>query len=93
MTLSYPNAIFACKLPRTLKDEITQIECYSREEFENYTLLVEETVIRYENTEYFILRNTSSGDRYVTCSSTDSNVTPNKYNEDFKIVSLLELLL
>ena len=87
LTLSYPNAIFACKLPRTLKDEITQIECYSREEFENYTLLVEETVIRYENTEYFILRNTSSGDRYVTCSSTDSNVTPNKYNEDFKIVS------
>ena len=89
LTLSYPNAIFACKLPRTLKDEITQIECYSREEFLNYTLLVEETVIRYENTEYFILRNTSSGDRYVTCSSTDSNVTPNKYNEDFKIVSRL----
>ena len=87
LTLSYPNSIFACKLPRSLKDQLTQIECYSREEFENYTLLVEETVIRYENTEYFILRNTSSGDRYVTCSSTNSDVTPNLYDEDFKIIS------
>ena len=87
LTLSYPNAIFACKLPRSLKDHITQIECYSREEFENYTLLVEETVIRYENTEYFILRNTSSGDRYVTCSSTNSDVKPNLYNEGFTIIS------
>ena len=87
LTLSYPNSIFACKLPRSLKDQLTHIECYSREEFENYTLLVEETVIRYENTEYFILRNTSSGDRYVTCSSTNSDVTPNLYDEDFKIIS------
>ena len=87
LTLSYPDAIFACKLPRVLKDQITQIECYSREEFENYTLLVEETVIRYEGQEYFILRNTSSGDSYVTCSSTDSNMAANTYNEDFKIVS------
>ena len=87
LTMSYPNSIFACKLPRVLKDQIAQIECYSREEFENYTLLIEETVIRYKNSEYFILRNTSSGDRYVTCSSTNSDVTPNSYNEDFKIVS------
>ena len=36
LTMSYPNSIFACKLPRVLKKQITQIECYSREEFENY---------------------------------------------------------
>ena len=86
-SLSYPDVIFACKLPRTLKDEITEIECYSREEFENYTLLVEETVIRYDNIEYFILRNTSSGDRYVTCSSTYTNITGNSYEEEFRIIT------
>ena len=86
-SLSYPDVVFACKLPRTLKDEITEIECYSREEFENYTLLVEETVIRYDNIEYFILRNTSSGDRYVTCSSTYTNITGDLYDEEFRIVS------
>ena len=87
ISLSYPDVIFACKLPRTLKDEITEIECYSREEFENYTLFVEETVIRYENIEYFILRNTNSGDRYVTCSSSFSNITSDSYNEEFNIIS------
>jgi hypothetical protein len=87
LTLSYPNAIFACKLPRVLKDQIAEIECYSREEFENYTVLIEESVIRYENLEYFILRNTSSGERYVTCSSTNSDVTATDYQEGFKVVS------
>ena len=87
ITLTYPQVAFACKLPRSLKDQITEIECFSREEFENSTLLIEETVIRSDNTEYFILRNTSSGDRYVTCSSSDSEVSPNLYNGGFKTVT------
>ena len=87
ITLSYPATIFACKLPRVLKDQITQIECYSKEEFQNYTILVEETVIRYNNKEYFILRNTSSGDRYVTCSSSNSNMEGNTYDDDFYTIS------
>ena len=87
LSISYPQTIFACKLPRVLKGEITEIECYSKEEFQNYTLLIEETVIRYENKEYFILRNTSSGDRYVTCSSSNSSVEANSYDEGFSTIS------
>ena len=87
LSLSYPSVIFACKLPRVLKGQITEIECYSKEEFYNYTVLIEETVIRYDNKEFFILRNTSSGDRYVTCSSTNSSVEPNTYYEGFNTIS------
>ena len=87
LSLSYPSVIFACKLPRVLKGQITQIECYSKEEFYNYTVLIEETVIRYDNKEFFILRNTSSGDRYVTCSSTNSSVEANTYYEGFNTIS------
>ncbi len=87
LSLSYPSVIFACKLPRVLKGQITEIECYSKEEFYNYTVLIEETVIRYDNKEFFILRNTSSGDRYVTCSSTNSSVEANTYYEGFNTIS------
>ena len=58
-SLSYHEVILAFKLPKTLKDKITEIECCSKEELENYTLSVIETFKRYETTEYFILRNTS----------------------------------
>ena len=87
LSLSYPSVIFACKLPRVLKGQITEIECYSKEEFYNNTVFIEETVIRYDNKEYFILRNTSSGDRYVTCSSSNSSVEANTYNEGFSTIS------
>ena len=87
LTVSYPETVFACKLPRVLKGQITEIECYNKEEFQDYNVLVEETVIRYENKEFFILRNTSSGDRYVTCSSSDSNLSPNTYDEGFSTIS------
>ena len=87
LTVSYPETVFACKLPRVLKGQITEIECYNKEEFQDYNILVEETVIRYENKEFFILRNTSSGDRYVTCSSSDSNLSPNTYDEGFTTIS------
>ena len=87
LSLSYPETVFACKLPRVLKDEITEIECYNQEEFQNYTILVEETVIRYENNDFFILRNTSSGERYVTCSTSDSSIQVNSYNGGFSTYS------
>ena len=87
LSLSYPSVIFACKLPRVLKGQITEIECYSKEEFYNNTVFIEETVIRYDNKEYFILRNTSSGDRYVTCSTSNSSVEANSYNEGFSTIS------
>lgn len=87
LTLSYPDTIFACKLPRVLKGEIAEIECYSKEEFVDSSILIEETVIRYDNKEYFILRNTSSGDRYVTCSYSNLTIDSNLYDEGFSVVS------
>ena len=87
LSISYPQTVFACKLPRSLKGQITEIECYNKEEFVDSNVLVEETVIRYENKEFFILRNTSSGDRYVTCSASDSSLSPDTYDEGFSTIS------
>ena len=87
LTVSYPDTIFACKLPRVLKGEVIEIECYNRDEFENSTIMIEETVIREGNNEYFIFRNITSGDRFVTCSSSLTEAEANDYNEDFKTVS------
>ena len=87
LTLSYPDTIFACKLPRTLKGQITQIECFNRDNFENSSIIIEETVIRDGYNEFFILKNISSGDLFVTCSSTERQVNEEHYKEGFSIVT------
>ena len=86
LSLSYPESIFACRLPRTLKGKITQIECFNRDDFENSTVIVEETVIRDGYNEFFILKNTSSGEKLVTCSSSEKETAEIDYNEDFKTI-------
>lgn len=87
LTLSYPDSVFACRLPRTLKGQITEIECFNRDNFENSTIIVEETVIRDGFNEYFIFRNISSGDLIITCTSSQSKAMEKKYEEDFKVIS------
>ena len=87
LSVSYPETIFACRLPRVLKGQIIEIECYNRDEFENSTIMIEETVIREGNNEYFIFRNTTTGDRFVTCSSSIDEAEPTVYGEDFKTIS------
>lgn len=87
LTLSYPETVFACRLPRTLKGQITQIECFNRDYFENSSIIIEETVIRDGFNEFFILRNISSGDLFITCSSTERQVNEKHYKEGFNIVT------
>ena len=87
LTVIYPGTVFACKLPRVFKGEIIEIECYNREEFENSSIIIEETVIRDGNNEYFIFKNISTGDRFVTCSSSYNEAEPNIYGEEFRTVS------
>ena len=87
ISLSYPVSSVACRLPRTLKGKIVQIECFNRDDFENSTVIIEETVIRDGFNEYFILKNISSGDMFVTCSSSEKEVNEMKYSEDFKVIS------
>ena len=87
LTLSYPESVFACRLPRTLKGQITQIECFNRDYFENSSIIIEETVIRDGFNEFFILRNISSGDLFITCSSTERQVNEKHYKEGFNIVT------
>ena len=87
LTLSYPESIFACRLPRTLKGEIIEIECFNREYFENSTIIVEETVIRDGYNEFFILRNISSGEEFVTCSSSQNEIKTQEYENDFGTIS------
>ena len=88
LTLSYPESIFACRLPRTLKGQIIEIECFNREYFENSTIIVEETVIRDGYNEFFILRNISSGEEFVTCSSTQNEIKTQEYeNNNFNTIS------
>ena len=86
LNITYPETVFACRLPKSLKGQKVQIECINRDNFENSTLLVEETVIRDGYNEYFIFRNISSGDLLVTCSSSEDNVTQSSSNNDFKII-------
>ena len=87
ITLTYPESIFACRLPRTLKGNIINIECFSREYFENSTIIVEETIIRDGYNEFFILRNVTSGQQYVTCTSSENQVTKNEYQNGFNTIS------
>jgi hypothetical protein len=87
LSLTYPEAIFACRLPRTFKGEKAVIECYNRDNFENAPLLVEETVIRDGLNEYVILRNSTSGESYVTCSASESKIAEQIYNDDINIIS------
>lgn len=87
LSLAYPEAIFACSLPKAYKGKNAIIECYNRDNFENESLLVEETVIREGYNEYIILRNSTSGVSYVTCSSTENQITGSSYDTDIKIVS------
>jgi flagellar basal body-associated protein FliL len=87
ISLSYPSSSIACRLPRTLKGKIVQIECFNRDDFQNSTVIVEETVIRDGFNEYFILRNISSGDMLVTCSSSGKDVNEMKYSDDFRVIS------
>ena len=87
LSISYPESIFGCRLPRTLKGNIIQIKYFNRDYFENYSsIIVEETVIRDGYNEFFIFRYTSSEDLLVTCSSSESNYNEINYKEDFKIV-------
>ena len=87
ISLSYPSSSIACRLPRTLKGKIVEIECFNRDDFQNSTVIVEETVIRDGFNEYFILRNISSGDMLVTCSSSGNDVKEMKYSDDFRVIS------
>jgi hypothetical protein len=87
LSLTYPEAIFACRLPRTFKGEKAVIECYNRDNFENDPLLVEETVIRDGLNEFVILRNSTSGESYVTCSASESEITEQIYEDDINIIS------
>ena len=87
LSLTYPEAIFACRLPRTFKGEKAVIECYNRDNFENDPVLVEETVIRDGLNEYVILRNSTSGESYVTCSTSESKIKEQKYDDDINIIS------
>ena len=87
LTLTYPESTFACKLPRTLKGSIINIECFNRDYFENSTIIVEETIIRDGYNEFFILRNVTSGEQYVTCTSSESQVTKTVYQNDFNTIS------
>ena len=90
LNISYPDTVFACRLPKTLKGQTMQIECINRDNFENSTLLIEETVIRDGYNEYFIFRNISSGDLLVTCSSSENNVAERPNDRDFKIIKKTE---
>jgi len=87
LSLAYPEAIFACSLPKAYKGQNAIIECYNRDNFENESLLVEETVIREGYNEYIILRNSTSGVSYVTCSSTENQINGSINDNDIKIVS------
>jgi hypothetical protein len=87
LSLSYPENIFACRLPRTLKYKITEIECFNRDYFENSTVIVEETVIRDGFNEFFILRNITSGEEFVTCSYSGKEANRSDYEKDFNIVT------
>ena len=87
LTLSYPESIFACRLPRTLKYKITEIECFNRDYFENSIIIVEETVIRDGFHEFFILKNITSGELFVTCSYSGKEANKSDYDQDFKIVT------
>jgi hypothetical protein len=87
LTLSYPESIFACRLPRTLKYKITEIECFNRDYFENSIVIVEETVIRDGFHEFFILKNITSGELFVTCSYSGKEANKSDYDQDFKIVT------
>ena len=87
LSLTYPESTFACRLPRTLKGAVINIECFNRDYFENSTIIVEETIIRDGYNEFFILRNVTSGEQYVTCTSSDNQVTKNEYQNDFNTVS------
>lgn len=87
LSIVYPETVFACRLPRTLKGQVTQIECFNRDNFENSSILVEETVIRDGFNEFFILRNISSGDLYVTCSSTERQVNEVIYDGGFNVIT------
>ena len=87
ITLTYPESIFACRLPRTLKGNVINIECFSREYFENSTIIVEETIIRDGYNEFFILRNVTSGQQYVTCTSSENQVTKKEYQNGFNTIS------
>jgi hypothetical protein len=87
LSLTYPEAIFACRLPRSFKGKKAVIECYNRDNFENDPILVEETVIRDGLNEYVILRNYSSGESYVTCSTSESKIKEQIYNDDINIIS------
>ena len=87
LSLSYPESIFACRLPRTLKYKITEIECFNRDYFENSTVIVEETVIRDGYNEYFILKNITSGEEFVTCSYSGKETNKSDYEKDFKIIT------
>ena len=86
LNITYPDTIFACRLPKALKGQIMEIECINRDNFENSTLLIEETVIRDGYNEFFIFRNISSGDLLVTCSSSENNVRERPNDSDFKII-------
>ena len=87
LTLSYPESIFACKLPRSLKYKITEIECFNRDYFENSTVIVEETVIRDGFNEFFILKNITSGEEFVTCSYSGKEANKSHYENDFNTVT------
>ena len=87
LSLTYPEAIFACRLPRSFKGKKAVIECYNRDNFENDPILVEETVIRDGLNEYVILRNSTSGESYVTCSTSESKIKEQIYNDDINIIS------
>ena len=87
LTLTYPESTFACRLPRTLKGAVINIECFNREYFENSTIIVEETIIRDGYNEFFILRNVTSGEQYVTCTSSENEVTKNEYQNGFNTIS------
>ena len=87
ISLTYPESTFACRLPRTLKGAVVNIECFNRDYFENSTIIVEETIIREGYNEFFILRNVTSGEQYVTCTTTENEVTENEYLKGFNTVS------
>jgi len=90
LSLSYPESIFACKLPRTLKYKITEIECFNRDYFENSTVIVEETVIRDGFHEFFILKNITSGEEFVTCTYSGKETNKSDYESDFKITRTIK---
>ena len=85
LSISYPESIFGCKLPRTLEGGITEIECFNRDYFENSSsIIIEETVIRDGYNEFFILRNASSGELIITCSSSENKLSEMNYTYDIK---------